>query len=120
MLELGRHRCQGAGWWWCNPCATPPAPSALAALLGPHAQEASFKEFLSRPENQALVEEHQKKEAKQAIQLQEKMQMLEFRDKVCGGGRSGVGTRRRGREWPTPPPPPPPSLWLGAGHGGRV
>ena len=45
-------------------------------------QEASFKEFLARPENQALVEKHQRREVKQAIQLQEKMAALRFRDTV--------------------------------------
>jgi hypothetical protein len=45
-------------------------------------QEASFKEFLSRPENQTLVEKHQRREVKQAIQLQEKTAALRFRDKV--------------------------------------
>lgn len=52
----------------------------------PPPQEASFKEFLSRPENREVVEKHQRKEAKQAIQLQEKMRALEFRDKARGGG----------------------------------
>ncbi|KAL4428099.1 hypothetical protein ABPG75_002188 [Micractinium tetrahymenae] len=46
------------------------------------AMEASFKEFLARPENQEVVEKQQRKEAKQAIQLQEKMRALDFRDKV--------------------------------------
>ncbi|PRW44423.1 Peptidyl-prolyl cis-trans isomerase D [Chlorella sorokiniana] len=46
------------------------------------AMEASFKEFLARPENAALVEAQQRKEAKQSIQLQEKIRALEFRDKV--------------------------------------
>lgn len=45
-------------------------------------QEASFKEFISRPENRHLVEKHQKREVKQAIQLQEKMAALKFRDVV--------------------------------------
>jgi hypothetical protein len=45
-------------------------------------QEASFKEFLSRPENRALVEAHQRKEVRQAIKLQEKMRLMDFRDKV--------------------------------------
>lgn len=48
-------------------------------------QEASFKEFLSRPENRAIVEKHQRKEVKQAIQLQGRMRALEFRDKVPAG-----------------------------------
>ena len=56
----------------------------------PHMQEASFKEFLNRPENQSLVEKQQRKEVKQAIQLQEKMRALEFRDKVRGEGLSGL------------------------------
>jgi hypothetical protein len=45
-------------------------------------QEASFKEFLSRPENRPLVEKHQRREVKQAVQLQEKTAALRFRDKV--------------------------------------
>ena len=45
-------------------------------------QEASFKEFLSRPENRPLVEKHQRREVKQALQLQEKTAALHFRDKV--------------------------------------
>lgn len=45
-------------------------------------QEASFKEFLSRPENRPLVEQHQRKEVKQALQLQEKAAALKFRSKV--------------------------------------
>lgn len=49
------------------------------------AQEASFKEFLSRPENQEVMEKQQRKEAKQAIQLQEKMRALEFREKASPG-----------------------------------
>lgn len=47
-------------------------------------QEASFKEFLSRPENAAAVEAQQRKEAKQAVQLQEKIRALQFREKVGG------------------------------------
>jgi len=46
------------------------------------ALEASFKEFINRPENRSLVEAHQRKEVKQAIQLQDKVRALEFRDKV--------------------------------------
>lgn len=46
------------------------------------AMEASFKEFISRPENRPLVEAHQRKEVKQAIQLQDKVRALDFRDKV--------------------------------------
>lgn len=45
-------------------------------------QEESFKEFLSRPENQPILEKHQRREVKQAIQLQEKMNALNFRSKV--------------------------------------
>lgn len=47
-------------------------------------KEASFKEFLSRPENAAAVEAQQRKEAKQAVQLQEKIRALQFREKVGG------------------------------------
>lgn len=47
-----------------------------------HLQEASFKEFLSRPENRPLVEQHQRKEVKQALQLQEKAAALKFKSKV--------------------------------------
>jgi len=45
-------------------------------------QEESFKEFLSRPENQPILEKHQRREVKQAIQLQEKMNAMNFRSKV--------------------------------------
>lgn len=46
-----------------------------------------MKEFLSRPENQAVVERQQRKEVKQAMQLQQKMQALQFRDKVSSSFR---------------------------------
>ena len=55
-------------------------PPCTAHLTLP--QEASFKEFLARPENAALVEAQQRKEVKQAVQLQEKMRALQFRDKA--------------------------------------
>ena len=45
-------------------------------------QEASLKEFLSRPENRPLVEAHQRKEARQALKFKEKAQALTFREKV--------------------------------------
>ena len=44
--------------------------------------QASFKEFLARPENQPILEQHQRKEVKQSIRLQEKMQALKFRSAV--------------------------------------
>lgn len=55
------------------------------AALSLTMQEASFKEFLARPENQDVLEKQQRKEAKQAIQLQEKMRALEFREKARPG-----------------------------------
>lgn len=45
-------------------------------------QEASFKEFLARPENQPILEKHQRKEVKQALKLQEKIHALKFRSTV--------------------------------------
>jgi len=45
-------------------------------------KEASFKEFLARPENQPILEKHQRKEVKQAIKVQEKIQALKFRSTV--------------------------------------
>ncbi|KAI7845680.1 hypothetical protein COHA_000794 [Chlorella ohadii] len=53
------------------------------------AMEASFKEFLARPENAALVEAQQRKEAKQAVQLQEKVRALHFREKTFTNDPSG-------------------------------
>ncbi|KAL4858750.1 Peptidyl-prolyl cis-trans isomerase FKBP4 [Chlorella vulgaris] len=44
--------------------------------------DASFKEFLNRPENAELLEKQQRKEIKQGLQMQEKMRALEFREKV--------------------------------------
>ena len=44
--------------------------------------QASFKEFLSRPENQPILEQHQRKEVRQSIKLQEKIQALKFRSAV--------------------------------------
>lgn len=44
--------------------------------------EASFKEFLARPENQPALEKHQRKEMKQALKLQEKIHALKFKDVV--------------------------------------
>jgi hypothetical protein len=46
------------------------------------AMEASFKEFLARPENRALVEKHQRREVKQALQVQERDAALRLRDAV--------------------------------------
>ncbi|KAI8106321.1 hypothetical protein M9435_000866 [Picochlorum sp. BPE23] len=46
------------------------------------AMEASFKEFLARPENQPILEKHQRKEVKQALKLQEKIHALKFRSTV--------------------------------------
>lgn len=54
----------------------------LKPIIDMFSQEASFKEFLSRPENQPVLEKHQKREVKQAIQLQEKIAALKFRSKV--------------------------------------
>ena len=45
-------------------------------------QEASFKEFLQRPENRPLVEAHQRKEVRQALRMKEKARALEFQEKV--------------------------------------
>jgi len=79
-----------------QPTLPPPPPLPATALLKPlpllnfigifHSlpQEASCKEFLARPENAALVEAQQRKEAKQAVQLQEKVRALHFREKVRG------------------------------------
>lgn len=44
--------------------------------------EASFKEFLARPENQPVLEKHQRKEMRQALKVQEKIQALKFKDVV--------------------------------------
>lgn len=55
-------------------------------------QEASLKEFLNRPENRPVLEKHQRKEMRQALQLQEKMHALHFRDKA-GGSVCGVCLR---------------------------
>ena len=59
-------------------------PIAVVILLKMYnnVQEESFKEFLSRPENQPILEKHQRREVKQAIQLQEKVNALNFRSKV--------------------------------------
>ncbi len=45
-------------------------------------QEEGFKLFLQRPENRAVLEEHQRKEARRAEKLAAKQQALSFRDKV--------------------------------------
>lgn len=87
-----------------QPCPSPfccrsasPSPlcvPSLSRLCSPPSnhQEASFKEFLARPENQELVERQQRREVKQAVQLQEKMRALEFRDKVCWVWQSVEGS----------------------------
>lgn len=51
-------------------------------LGGSEGLEASFKEFLARPENQPILEKHQRKEVKQALKVQEKVHALKFRDVV--------------------------------------
>ena len=94
LLPPAPHQQQGAGQQLGH--TVHPMPTCRPILcptctLLPHIpllQEASFKEFLARPENQALVEQQQRKEVKQAVQLQDKMRALEFRDKV-GAGRFG-------------------------------
>lgn len=45
-------------------------------------QEQSFKEFAQRPENRALMEEHQQQEVSAALQLQEQMQELHLQQQV--------------------------------------
>ncbi len=45
-------------------------------------QEQSFKEFAQRPENKALLEEHQQQEISAALQLQEQMQELHLQQQV--------------------------------------
>ena len=82
---LGETRGAGSAAPGRSAAALPGAPPwhSHHACRRPCAQEASFKEFLSRPENRGLVEQHQRKEVKQAIQLQEKARALEFREKVC-------------------------------------
>lgn len=52
------------------------------AGLGSANLEASFKEFLARPENQPVLEKHQRKEMRQALKVQEKIQALKFKDVV--------------------------------------
>ncbi|KDD76940.1 hypothetical protein H632_c60p2 [Helicosporidium sp. ATCC 50920] len=42
--------------------------------------EASFKEFLARPENRKLVEKQQRKEVRQSVALQERAELLRFKD----------------------------------------
>ncbi|GAB4816733.1 hypothetical protein N2152v2_003779 [Parachlorella kessleri] len=56
--------------------------SALGGMDQNAALEASLKEFLARPENKGVLEKHQRKEFKQALQLQEKQRALQFREKV--------------------------------------
>eukprot|EP00887_Chlorella_sp_A99_P002559 scaffold6.g2559.t1 len=65
-----------------RPDAAPDQSMAATAARPLLHQEASFKEFLSRPENREAVEKHQRKEVKQAIKVQEKMRLMEFREKV--------------------------------------
>ncbi len=45
-------------------------------------QEASFKEFVNRPENRPLMEKQQQKEVQQGLKLNDRIRALEFRDKV--------------------------------------
>jgi len=45
-------------------------------------QEEGFKQFLQRPENRAVLEEHQRKEAWRAEKLADRQQALDFRAKV--------------------------------------
>lgn len=47
-------------------------------------QEASFKEFLARPENAAVVEKQQRKEVRQALSAQERAQLEGLRSAVLG------------------------------------
>lgn len=46
-------------------------------------QEQSFKEYAQRPENKALLEQHQQQEVSAALQLQEQMQELQLQQQVC-------------------------------------
>ncbi|KFM23760.1 Peptidyl-prolyl cis-trans isomerase D [Auxenochlorella protothecoides] len=48
------------------------------------AMEASFKEFLARPENAAVVEKQQRKEVRQALSAQERAQLEGLRSAVLG------------------------------------
>lgn len=45
-------------------------------------QDESFQAFANRPEHKKVLEAHQRKEAKQALRLQEKMRSAEFQEKV--------------------------------------
>ena len=44
--------------------------------------EASFKEFVQRPENRPYLEAQQKREARQALKISQQMQAAQFRDTV--------------------------------------
>lgn len=57
------------------------AASALGFDQG-RSMEASFKEFLARPENRKLVEKQQRKEVRQALAAQDRSRVLEFKDRL--------------------------------------
>jgi hypothetical protein len=46
------------------------------------AQESSFKEFISRPENKPLIEAHQQQEVQELVTLSERLQLQEASSKV--------------------------------------
>jgi hypothetical protein len=45
-------------------------------------QEASFKEFISRPENKPAIEAHQQQEVQELVTLSERLQLQEASSKV--------------------------------------
>jgi hypothetical protein len=64
-------------------------------------QEQSFKEFAMRPENRALLEQHQREEVAAALQLQEQMQDLNLQQQVgwahCAAGRLWRSLKHNGQ-----------------------
>lgn len=65
----------------CVVAIVPPARQSCV-FCAMRVQEQSFKEFAQRPENRALMEEHQQQEVSAALQLQEQMQELHLQQQV--------------------------------------
>lgn len=55
----------------------------MCQLVHAHTQEQSFKEFAQRPENRALLEQHQREEVSAALRLQEQAQELQLQQQVA-------------------------------------
>lgn len=57
-------------------------------------QEASFKEFISRPENKPGIEAHQQQEVQELVTLSERLQLQEASSKVRSRAGAHAGCVR--------------------------